>query len=78
MATTTDTSQVMALLNGLSVGRMDQLRQQLQKARQGLLELGQEELAGRVDDALAALGQGDLREFRRAIANVTAKLGHVK
>ncbi|MEM7244193.1 MAG: hypothetical protein AAF533_02550 [Acidobacteriota bacterium] len=78
MGATTDISQVMALLNGLSVGRMDQLQGQLEKARQGLLDLGQDELAARAEDALTSLRRGDLREFRRAIANVTAKLGHVK
>ena len=70
--------EVLSELNSLQLGELSRVDGQLARAREALLELGQEELSGRVEEARTSLKSGDLKEFRRALANVTAKLGHLK
>lgn len=69
---------VLAILNSLHVGELSRLRAELERARLLLAEMGQDELAARLQEAQDALRRGDMKEFRRALANVTARVGHVK
>jgi hypothetical protein len=69
---------ILASLNALRLGEMSHLRAELARAEDALAGLGQADLAGRVAEARQALATGQIKEFRRAIANVTARLGHVK
>ncbi len=69
---------VLARLNGLRLGELGQVDGELGRAGEALAELGEEGLRLRVEEARESLRKGDLREFRRALANVTARLGHLK
>lgn len=69
---------VLSILNSLHVGELGRLTADMERARQLLAELGQAELEERIREAQVALRQGDMKEFRRALANVTAKLGHLR
>ena len=70
--------EVLTELNSLQLGELSRVDTQLARAGRALRELGEEELSGRVEDARTCLKSGDLKEFRRALANVTARLGHLK
>ena len=69
---------VIALLNGISVGELDSIRSKLEAARRDLLEVEQKELAASVEQAQGAIQKGDLQDFRRLVAQVVSKLGHVR
>ena len=69
---------ILACLNSLSLGEISRVRVELSRASSSLAALGQPELAARVTEAAAALASGNVKEYRRAISNVTARLGHVK
>ena len=69
---------ILAMLNSMSSGTIGQLQRELQRAQTALSALGQPELEARLGEAGASLLKGDLKEFRRAVANVTAKVGHLK
>lgn len=69
---------VLALLNGLKLGELGRVDGELLRAGAALDELGQEELRRRVEDARKSLKAGDIKEFRRSLATVTARLGHLK
>jgi hypothetical protein len=70
--------EALAILNGLSVAELGRLHREIERARAVLDSAGQGELAARLAEGAAALRAGDTREFRRAISNVTARLGHLK
>lgn len=69
--------EIIALLNALSLGELTSVERELSRAREALLDLGQAELGERVEEARRELQAGRLKEFRRAVATVTARLGHV-
>ena len=64
-------------LNSLSIGDLELLRTKLDAARHDLGELGQEELAGRMDDAIRHLAAGEMADYRRVVNQVVSRLGHV-
>ncbi len=70
--------EVLSQLNNLKLGELSAVDVELRRAAESLEALGQDELGARVTEARRCLKTGDLREFRRALANVTAKLGHLK
>ena len=70
--------EILACLNSLSLGEISRVRIELARASGSLAAIGQSELAARVDEATAALVSGNVKEYRRAISNVTARLGHLK
>lgn len=69
---------VMRILKSLNLGRLQRVDEELERAGRALDSLGQEELHGRLEQARSSLRAGQLREFRRALATVTARLGHLK
>ena len=71
-------SDLIGLLNGISVGEIDAIRGKLESAQQELLSLEQPELAQAMGEALSAVAQGDVKNFRRLVAQVVSKLGHVR
>ena len=70
--------ELLSELNSLQLGELSRVDGQLARAGAALLELGEEELGSRVEEARVSLKSGDLKEFRRALATVTGKLGHLK
>ena len=71
-------SEVLAILNALAVNELTRLERDLARAEHALVEMGQEDLGERLGRARASLRGGDVREFRRAVATVTSRLGHLK
>ncbi|MBD3868189.1 MAG: hypothetical protein IFK94_08685 [Acidobacteria bacterium] len=73
-----DESNLIALLNSLSVGEMDSLQTKLQEAEQGCRDLGHVELGDRLGDAREALEKCDTRTFRKQVETVVSRLGHLR
>ncbi len=69
---------LIATLNHLDVGDVDSIRLRLRSVRQELESRGLAELVEKADRCLAALGQGDLQEFRRLKATIVSRLGHLR
>ena len=69
---------VLAILNSISVNELGRVDADLARAETALGDMGESELGARVAEARRSLKAGDVREFRRAVANVTARLGHLK
>ena len=70
--------ELLAQLNNLQLGELSAVDGELGRASVALEAMGQSELGSRVEEARVCLKAGNIREFRRALANVTAKLGHLK
>ena len=73
-----NTSQLIAYLNAINTGDIDSIEGKLDQARQACLQLEQSDLADKLHEAVTALRQADLRTYRRRIATVVARLGHVR
>ena len=73
-----NTSQLIAFLNAIHVGEFDSIRAKLLQAGQACDELGQPELATLLKEAESALGQADLKTYRKRVATVIARLGHLR
>ena len=71
-------SSVMAQLNGLAVGDLQSIQAALESAGSELETIQQLDLAASVRDARQAVDCGDIKNFRRLIAQVVSKLGHVR
>jgi len=71
-------SQLITHLNAIEVGEIDAIRAKLEEARAACLELQQDLLAAQLDEAVQALGSGDLQRYRKRLATVISRLGHVR
>jgi hypothetical protein len=77
----TDTISIdvlLATLNATEVGSLDAIAEKMLQVGSGLSSLGQDELAGAADSAVAALRRGDVAEFRRGRAFLQSKIGHLR
>lgn len=72
------TSQLIAHLQGLTVGNLDVLRAKLDEGLAACRSLGHEEVAAVLDEALRSLAQGDLKTFRKRVETAVARLGHLR
>jgi len=70
--------EILATLNALSLNEVSRVHGQIDHAREVLARLGQPDLEARLTEAQRSLRAGEMREFRRGIANVTARLGHLR
>ena len=75
---TSSPREVLALLNGLKLGELGRVDGELLRAGSALEQLGQAELSERLEDARKCLKAGDIKAFRRNLATITARLGHLK
>ena len=73
-----DESSLIALLNSLSVGELDNLQAKLQEAEQGCRDLGHSELGDRLGEAVEALAKCDTRTYRKQVETVVSRLGHLR
>jgi hypothetical protein len=76
-----DTSSVdllLATLNATEVGTLDSVAEKMAQVREGLVSLGEAELAEAAGAAVAALRRGDVAEFRRGRAFLQSKIGHLR
>jgi low affinity Fe/Cu permease len=72
------TSQLIAHLQGLTVGDLDALRAKLDEGIAASRALGHEEVALVLDDARRSLARGDLKTFRKRVETAVARLGHLR
>ena len=71
-------NKLLALLNSLSVGELDSIAGKIEQAKAGCLEIGESDLATRLDEALEALDGLDMTTYRKRIETVVSKLGHLR
>jgi hypothetical protein len=71
-------SQLISHLNAIRVGDLDTIHAKLAEARSACLELEQEALVEQIDEASEALRRGDVRLYRKRLATVISRLGHVR
>jgi len=69
---------VLKLLASLERGELTSITTRVEEARQLLLAENQVELADRLKDSLEALQSGRIAQFRKLVANVQARVGHLK
>ncbi len=69
---------LLATLNAADVGTLDAIAEKMRQVGKGLESLGQTELAGAAEKAVAALERGDVAEFRRGRAFLQSKIGHLR
>jgi hypothetical protein len=73
-----DSSQLIANLNAINIGDLDVIRDNLEQAREACREIDQPELADKLQEAVDALDQADLKTYRRRVATVVSRLGHIR
>jgi hypothetical protein len=69
---------LLSTLNATDVGTLESITAKLRQVEEELRAMDQEELAGRAAEAVAALGRGDVAEFKRARAFLQSKIGHLR
>ncbi len=70
--------EILVRLNSLRLGELTRVQRELEQAGEALLALGEDDLAARLAQARLFLSSGNMREFRRGVAHVTARLGHLE
>jgi len=69
---------ILSTLNVADVGSLESIGEKLREVEKELRSLEQPELAERAVAAIAALGRGDLAEFKRGRAFLQSKIGHLR
>jgi hypothetical protein len=69
---------LLSTLNATDVGTLDGIREKLRLVEEELREMEQRELAVRAAETIAALGRGDITEFKRGRAFLQSKIGHLR
>ena len=75
---TTTLDKILATLNSTEVGALEGIAEKMGVVAKDLRAVEQEELAGKADDAVAALGRTDVAEFKRLRAFIQSKVGHLR
>jgi hypothetical protein len=70
--------QLLATLNAAEVGSLDAIAARMRQVQGSLAAMGQADLAEAAGLAVAALGRGDVAEFRRGRAFLQSKIGHLR
>lgn len=70
--------RILATLNSAEVGSLDRIAEKMREVASDLRGLGHPDLALRADEAIAALGRGDVAEFKRLRAFIQSKTGHLR
>jgi hypothetical protein len=73
-----DASQLIAFLNSIQVGDLDAIQGKLRLAREACDELSQPELSTTLQEAAEALSELDVRTYKKRVATVISRLGHVR
>jgi hypothetical protein len=69
---------MLAMLNAADVGSLDSIGAKVRQVQEELEARGEAELAKVAADAAAALGRGDVTEYRRGRAFLQSKIGHLR
>ena len=75
---TTALDKILATLNSTETGALERIAEKMRLVAAELRGSGQPELAGKADDAVAALGRADVAEFKRLRAFIQSKVGHLR
>jgi len=75
---TTALDRILATLNSAEVGALDRIAEKMALVAADLRTEGHEELAGKAEAAIAALGRADVAEFKRLRAFIQSKVGHLR
>jgi hypothetical protein len=78
VADTSSIDQLLATLNAADVGSLDAIAAKMRQVEQELSAMGQADLAEAAAGAVAALGRGEVAEFRRGRAFLQSKIGHLR
>ena len=78
MADALSIDQLLATLQAAEVGSLDAIAAKMRQVWQGPSAMGQADLAEAAAGAVAALGRGDVAEFRRGRAFLQSKIGHLR
>ena len=70
--------RILATLNAAEVGPLDRIADKMRSVGADLRELNHPDLAGKADEAVAALQRADVSEFRRLRAFIQSKVGHLR
>ena len=73
-----DPSQLIAFLNAMTCGDLDAIASKLREAHNACSDLGEIDLASKLEEARMALLAGDLKTYRKRVETVVASLGHVR
>jgi hypothetical protein len=69
---------LLSTLNATDVGTLDSIAGKMSQVRDELAALGEETLAVRATETLAALARGDMAEWKRGRAFLQSKIGHLR
>jgi hypothetical protein len=69
---------LIASLNAIQTGELESIQIQLESARKELEQRDLVELVSKLDECLAALKRGDLKNFRRLKETIVSRLGHLR
>jgi hypothetical protein len=69
---------MLAMLNAADVGSLESIGAKIRQVQEELEARGEAELGKVAADAAAALGRGDVAEFRRGRAFLQSKIGHLR
>ncbi len=69
---------MLAMLNAADVGSLESIGQKIRQVEEELAARGEADLAKVAADSAAALGRGDVAEFRRGRAFLQSKIGHLR
>jgi hypothetical protein len=78
MTTVDHIDALLSTLNATELGTLDSIATKFRQVRDDLREMEQAELADRAEDAMQALGRGDIAEFKRLRAFLQSKVGHLR
>ncbi len=78
MASPNDIDVLLSTLNATEVGTVDSITAKLREVKEQLERIDEPTLAARAHDAIAALGRGDVAEFKRGRAYLQSKIGHLR
>lgn len=74
----TSPGMLIAHLNAINIGDLDLIREKLEQACRGCVEIDRPELADKLKEAVEALDRTDLKTYRRRVEAVVSKLGHMR
>ncbi len=73
-----DANQIINFLNAIGIGELEAILSKVEAARSACAELGHEDLVQALEEASAALKEGDVKTFRKRIELAVSRLGHLK
>ena len=70
--------RILATLNSAEVGSLDGLAEKMRSVAHALRAIEQPELGAKAEEAITALGNANVAEFKRLRAFIQSKVGHLR